>query len=344
MKKKEELLEQIVGACLSIDESAAKGYSLLAEHAQNPDLKALWEEMASNEKDHVAYWQDITSLAQDGELPNIFEKPHDVVEELRCLEAKINKAIEDDRHLSEPINAFLLSYRMEFFLLHPAFESLFHFVHSPDTGRSPEEDYDEHLKRLVEGLRKHDLETPELELLSETIGALWEKNKELIAQSHTDSLTEVYNRRGLFHAITPLAHLAQRKESTVAVLMIDIDNFKKVNDKHGHEAGDSVLALVAHCIHSRVRRSDVVGRYGGEEFLVFLVDTDEDHLREVCERMREFVQEQTSDMIPVTVSIGVAYDKLEGDVEDAIEDMIRKADASLYKAKESGKNRVVLHD
>lgn len=156
--------------------------------------------------------------------------------------------------------------------------------------------------------------------------------------ANTDGLTGVLNRRSLLG----LAEGAERRidsDQQLAVLMIDIDHFKKINDSLGHAAGDAVLRQVAEVLRDSCRDSDLVGRYGGEEFLAILSDTSEQGALNLAEKLRRKVAEIGTSPCPVTVSIGVAVCR---PVSGTLNDAIRRADQAMYAAKAAGRNRVVL--
>jgi diguanylate cyclase (GGDEF)-like protein len=134
----------------------------------------------------------------------------------------------------------------------------------------------------------------------------------------------------------------QRRQTNMSLLMLDLDYFKKVNDTYGHDAGDTVLKTLAKTLQQSVRRSDLVIRYGGEEFLIILLDTTNDYADEVAEKIRAAV-EQTKVRLPSavlekTISIGVADFPRDS---DTFWQAIKFADVALYRAKELGRNRVV---
>ncbi len=166
---------------------------------------------------------------------------------------------------------------------------------------------------------------------------LFEQTKEL---AMTDSLTGVATRRSFFHQAERALELARRTENPVSVLMADLDHFKKINDRHGHPAGDEMLRKVADAAQAVLRRSEIIGRYGGEEFAVVLPDTDEPNAMIIAERIRIRVADI---MIPgeeksLSVSIGVTTrDPAEITSIDAI---LEEADTALFEAKRLGRNRV----
>lgn len=346
----DEIIIEIIQQCRAIDQQARDIYGELAESTAVSDLSRFWAHMASEESEHVAYWDRLLEMARMGMIPIVFESPFEVRDELASILEKSSALLERSRSLPSTENAFILAYRMEFYLLHPAFVTLFHYLKSATCEITPEDRYEVHLNKFVEALREYGSATPEMELLGETIGRLWKENRMLALQSHTDYLTKLFNRRGLLNALLPVSHLAQRNGYFVGVLMIDIDHFKRINDACGHQAGDRVLEKVAALIKSRMRASDLVGRYGGEEFLVFLSDVNPNSVYTIAEELRSLIEAEASKSLPctpdqpVSVSIGAAGGRLEGNLPQALDAMIKDADAAMYQAKHTGRNKVCLSD
>jgi two-component system, cell cycle response regulator len=171
---------------------------------------------------------------------------------------------------------------------------------------------------------------------------LRQRNEELDLVSRTDALTGLRNRRHVEEYLTKLVSLARRNVEPIAVLIVDIDHFKSVNDGHGHDAGDAVLREVAGRMVDSVRLEDMVGRWGGEEFLVVLPNTAAQGAAELAERLRQVVAGEPCPLpdggaVPVTISLGCA-----ASVIDDAATLVRSADAAMYEAKESGRNRVVV--
>ncbi|WP_456479324.1 GGDEF domain-containing protein, partial [Nautilia sp.] len=164
-------------------------------------------------------------------------------------------------------------------------------------------------------------------------------------QTIKDPLTQTFNRRYLDNILSLIINNAKRKNDKIAFLMIDIDHFKKVNDTYGHKAGDSVLKTIADILKSSIRKSDLVIRYGGEEFLIILqnIKSSEDALK-VAEKIRSAVEKNKfyleNNTIEKTISIGISV--FPDNCEEGSE-CIKKADIALYKAKESGRNRVIMY-
>lgn len=168
-------------------------------------------------------------------------------------------------------------------------------------------------------------------------------NARLEALAHTDPLTHLLNRRALTIRLVAELERVRRYNSPLAMLMIDIDHFKLVNDTFGHLVGDDVLRGIAMILQRSVRSVDMVARYGGEEFVVVLPETGEPGAVAFAERIRQRVEQhrfeaQRASNVKVSVSIGVSC--FPGPQVDSAEDLFHRSDASLYRAKDEGRNRV----
>lgn len=183
----------------------------------------------------------------------------------------------------------------------------------------------------------------------ETLQANYDKIEELLTQveelSETDTLTGLRNRRFLESNLTHTLLLAARHRVPVCFAIIDIDHFKMVNDIHGHLAGDYVLKEIAALLMSHFRKSDVIVRFGGEEFLLVLFDIQLDRAMPMLEEVRAMVEghpfSYRGTVMNVTISIGATCDAPEAFQETDISTHIAKADAALYRAKNSGRNKVL---
>ena len=157
-----------------------------------------------------------------------------------------------------------------------------------------------------------------------------------------DPLTRLLNRRGLEEATR--SHFGQRPPAPLVLLLVDVDNFKRINDTHGHAAGDALLQGLAHTLQSQVRAGDVVARWGGEEFLVCCQGDDADRARSIANRLRQGVESAhfkgpDGVTLTCTVSIGVSHAFADSVAWEAA---ARAADQALYGAKRAGRNRVVM--
>ncbi|WP_235431349.1 sensor domain-containing diguanylate cyclase [Vibrio sp. VPAP30] len=168
------------------------------------------------------------------------------------------------------------------------------------------------------------------------------KEQQLTKLAQYDPLTGIYNRRALIEAVEDIEILPHH---TTVILMLDLDHFKRVNDKYGHAVGDTVLRYVASLIKQEIRKSDIFGRMGGEEFIVILPEAQLDKGLQIAERVRKTIEIFLKDSLPdapsspLTVSIGVSA--WQG---GSFSKALAKADRCLYRAKEQGRNRVVYED
>jgi len=168
----------------------------------------------------------------------------------------------------------------------------------------------------------------------------------------TDSLTGVNNRRFFDQRLLEETSRAHRAGEPLACLFMDVDHFKAVNDNHGHKVGDQVLRDVASIIREQLRSSDVLGRYGGEEFSALLVNASSDAAIEIAERIRSLIEKhefKASDdsTLSLTISIGVAtLPNYAGELnpEGLSEDLVERADQAVYQAKSNGRNQIVMAD
>lgn len=173
--------------------------------------------------------------------------------------------------------------------------------------------------------------------LAEAHAQLALKNKELEALSITDRLTGVFNRLKLEDVFDQEARRRARYGHTFSVIIMDIDEFKKVNDKHGHPVGDTVLCETARLLTDNIRATDVLGRWGGEEFIIVCPETNAQGAVNLAENLRKKMATHAfTGVEPISGSFGVA----EHFENETVTDLIRRADKALYKAKDAGRNKV----
>lgn len=172
----------------------------------------------------------------------------------------------------------------------------------------------------------------------------------LESENITDPLTKVYNRRYLDRRLDEEVARSKRYSLELSVLMLDIDHFKRVNDTYGHQVGDVVLSTLGSLVKTSLRELDVVARYGGEEFLVICTNTGIDGAALVAERLRRLVESLQVEIpdgaggnqtIRISISIGVAGLNTSIDSKDKL---VQAADRALYRAKEEGRNRVIVNE
>ncbi|MFN0199628.1 MAG: diguanylate cyclase [Planctomycetaceae bacterium] len=196
----------------------------------------------------------------------------------------------------------------------------------------------EHVVGTQAVARNEEIEREKLEL--ET------RNEELQKQAMHDPLTKVYNRNYFNEAIAREIHLSSRTATPVGLIFIDVDHFKKLNDTFGHQFGDLVLQRIARLLGEDLRTSDVLARFGGEEFVILVSQPTEKGLEKLAERIRSRVESEhimCGDVnVPVTVSLGAAFTISGRDTKGLTEQLIAAADEAMYEAKQQGRNRVRL--
>jgi diguanylate cyclase len=199
--------------------------------------------------------------------------------------------------------------------------------------------------KFVDGLSElgHNMSI-ELKKAQNKINELSTELNDTITQLTLDPLTKVTNRKGLMEDLNLLIDAGEFKSLPIVLLMIDADDFKKINDRHGHIAGDKVLYFFAQSIKSVIRKGDKVYRFGGEEFSVVLNRCDREKALSVANKIRSKIEQSqliySGNSIKMTVSIGATLHH----AGDRYEDFLARADEALYRAKNEGKNRTILID
>jgi diguanylate cyclase (GGDEF)-like protein len=184
----------------------------------------------------------------------------------------------------------------------------------------------------------------ELEKIKRSLAIKETELKAVIAQadevSHTDALTFLHNRKSILGDLQREVTFSDRYGTPLAISMVDIDHFKQINDTHGHVAGDEVLRKLAMELRNHIRHPDVIGRYGGEEFLVVLPHSTIKAAAEQAERLCKYVQSLVipsgENEIRITVSMGLAQYRIH---HEDWQSFLSRADAALYQAKNAGRNR-----
>lgn len=172
--------------------------------------------------------------------------------------------------------------------------------------------------------------------------------EKLRAQAMTDPLTGVFNRRYLQAQATIEMSRARRQNHPIALITIDIDHFKHINDEYGHDIGDEILKNFTQIVSDLLRQEDLLCRVGGEEFAVLLPNTAIEQAQQVAERIRASIEEATTTVeyegtqqaLKITASLGVTPVLAE---EKSLKPALKRADIGLYEAKENGRNQVIIH-
>jgi len=178
--------------------------------------------------------------------------------------------------------------------------------------------------------------------LTDALGALQTARDGAERLAATDPLTGISNRRHFFQSAQRAIAHALRHERPCTLLMVDVDGFKEINDRHGHAVGDEVLRRLVKAFERTVRQSDHVARLGGDEFAILLLETDRDTAFATAERLRVAAREPLETRAgPVSVGVSIGMSSVSADAAD-IDGLLRRADEALYEAKRSGRDRTVV--
>jgi len=172
-------ITEIVEQCLTIEKMAITLYAQMSEQASAQDLKDLWWSMSTQEEEHVEFWEKLLNTCKEKKIWNIFENPGQVLKELKEIDEKVNKFLEEPNKLGDIATSFLAAYRLEIIMLHPAFSSLFILMKKFTNDNSPADEYDKHIATLLSGLSKQGAVSPEFELIDDLARRLWARNKEI---------------------------------------------------------------------------------------------------------------------------------------------------------------------
>lgn len=198
---------------------------------------------------------------------------------------------------------------------------------------------------VIAPIRNGNLETTHFVAIKEDITRRKLVEQELQRLATLDALTGIFNRRHLFKLAERVFEQAKRYQRSLSVLMIDADHFKQVNDLYGHATGDRVLQTLAQYLNSLMRKSDLLGRYGGEEFIIIMPETSLQQAYQAGERFLEYLRRNPlvtpTHQIQLTLSIGIAaYDP---ETTPTLDKLVDRADQALYMAKQAGRNGIVMY-
>lgn len=336
-------MRTILELCIRMDELAHATYTSMAEHTAIPDLAEIFRRMAIEEKHHIEWWTNLAQAWDQGLVPDVVNDTEGLERHMRQLLQEMQETapasyadVSDDLKLD-------IAARIEFFLLDPIFGELLDLA-EPGGARIHREAYARHLERVIGAIEMFYQRGDLAKFLARVLRRAWRDNLALAAFATRDPLTTLYNRRGLMTHLEQWQSWAQRYDRPLGVLLIDVDDFKSINDTHGHTVGDLALKAVAEALERTIRGSDMVARYGGDEFAVVAPETDAKELAALANRLVQAVRD--SDLhdwdgasIPVSISVGGVIAGPEA-ATGTVDSLLAVADQSLYSAKNHGKNRI----
>lgn len=336
-------MREILALCIELDERAERLYRTCAERLDSDELRALFSSLADEERMHVGWWRELLDAWDRGLLPDIVDDPESLLARLR----RIDEEMDATRHISstplDPQAALELAAHVEFFMLDPVFGELIDLM-EPAHASTRHDAYSHHIQRLVSAIARH-AQRSSTALLAKVLERTLSDHRELTRFATQDPLTGLRNRRALDSQLPQWLAWAARYGRPIAVMLVDLDGLKTINDTHGHRMGDRALRVVAESIRSSIRASDLALRYGGDEFAIVAPEAGVQEYDALARRLLEAVRSKSvttedSEEVPVRVTIGgaVALDPA-GSPPRSVDELIAAADTSLYEAKHAGRDR-----
>ncbi len=351
-------MPEVLDLCVQLDTFAHATYKSMAKTCPNPAVARVFEQMAKEERAHVRWWKDLRDAWDKGLIPDIVSDTESLVLNLRNIAEELPAALPgsfEDQSTERMLEA---AAHIEFYMLDPVFGELIELT-DPGGARSHREAYSRHIDRLVTAIEQSYERGDLARLLARVLRRTWNDNLTLSMYAMRDPLTALFNRRGLSAHLRQWLAWAERYGRPISVLLVDVDDFKSINDAYGHATGDRALKEVALTLRRSVRSSDVVVRYGGDEFAIIAPETDGEELRTLMQRIVDSSCEASvlaEDGTPVTLCVSVGAAVVSGEAAEAIaqtrtpapatgagaismDGLLAAADQSLYAAKAQGKNR-----
>ena len=331
-------MREIIELCVELDTSAIDTYARLSEACPEQDVSQLFTQMGVDELTHVRWWSDLLDAWDSGLVPQLPDEA-ELYAHLQELAEDVRAALPRDLSGMDADDMLSAAAHLEFFMLDPAFAELIGLVR-PTGELDAREAYTRHIMRLVSAIEKRHKPGDVAYFLARALSRALRDQQRLNTLATQDQLTELYNRRGFYGYVRQWTSYATRYGRAVSVIIVDVDKFKSINDRYGHPAGDEALRTIASAMRQAVRTSDIVGRYGGDEFAILAPETDKDELvllmQRVLQAIRDTVPQLGGDLVPMTVSVGGAY--APDGASATPEQLLASADLSLYEAKDAGRD------
>lgn len=336
-------MREILELCASMNELAGELYTSLAERCDDAPLRDTFRAMARDEGEFSSSWYELAEAWDMGLLPDAVNDTTLLQSRLTTIEEEVSRAVAGADAELDCAHMLALAARLELNMIDPVFDEIVNLTEPALTGVIRGHLHT-HLQRLIGAIADQYSETSLEGLLAATLSRVWEDNSQLANKMARDQLTGLYNRRVLANQLPHWLAWSARYGRPFAMMLVDVDEFRTVNDTYGHAAGDEALAAVGGALFAATRASDLVIRYGGDEFAIFAPETSEHQYAQLCERLTDtvrnlFVRAPDGSRVELTISIGgtVVTDPA-GSPPRSAADLIAAADRSLYTAKSAGRD------
>lgn len=332
-------MREILEMCIRLDKTAENAYQELSATCSDKDLAETFELLSHEQGDRVAWWSDLLNAYEQGLVPDIVDEGH-LRAHLRELDDEMTLALPERSAGLTPDEMLDAAAHLEFYLLDPAFGELASMT-DPGASATRMDVSAKHIDRLIVAIEARHSRYQLAQFLARVLRRSLRDQQRLAELATHDQLTGLLNRRGLYASLRQWSAWAARYGRPVGVALIDLDRFKQVNDSMGHTVGDRLLTTVASALSTISRESDVIGRYGGDEFLILAPECDEPNLARLLERVVATVRDAElradDSVVRLTASAGGAWTS--GAVPITPEQLLASADRSLYAAKLAGRDR-----
>lgn len=338
-------MQQLLTLCVRVDELANAAYVDMADRCVDEDVSQILGRLAVEEAAHVGWWRDLLEAWNEGLLPDMWTDSDEALARLREVVSEIEATAPGGTGPLDAETALTAAVRLEFYALDPVFAEMLDLA-EPGVSRTRSDAYSRHVERLVDAVERHFPAGSLTQFLAHVLTRTQRENRLLTAYATRDVLTGLANRRALMTQLVQWTAWAGRYGHPVALLLVDIDRFKQVNDTYGHLTGDDVLRAFSATITSAVRGADFAARYGGDEFAIIAPELDAADAQVLAHRVLDAVRKIAvvgpgGGVVKTSTSIGIGV--LNGPAEPhprPVDLLLAAADHSLYAAKQAGRDRV----